>query len=210
MLTAPYAMGARRKESCMAEATTVFQIDSLFVFQIDPLFVFQNDSVFVFQNDPPAFAGSIFIPTCCCCVSTEVWTHLSFTEVTSEQISNMTLYWERYHSGVFEKSLKSAVHPHSLLYVKIFVAWGQCGRSSTCSTLQFQPGRSLISQGARWTCSWSRKFIKTRKGRRTSVFSRKKNTSCFGVFGLTRITTHLQSVHIYCAFLHLFERVALN
>ena len=47
-------MGARRKDSCMAEATTVFQIDPLFVFQIDSLFVFQNDPVFVFQNDPPA------------------------------------------------------------------------------------------------------------------------------------------------------------
>ena len=36
LLTAPYAMGARRKESCVAEATTVFQIDPLFVFQNDP------------------------------------------------------------------------------------------------------------------------------------------------------------------------------
>ena len=32
-----------KKDSCMAEAATVFEIDPIFVFEIDPIFVFQND-----------------------------------------------------------------------------------------------------------------------------------------------------------------------
>ena len=40
---------ASQKDSCMAEAATVFQID--------PIFVFQNDPIFVFQNDPPPGTG---------------------------------------------------------------------------------------------------------------------------------------------------------
>ena len=43
---------ASQKDSCMAEAATVFEIDLIFVFEFDPIFVFQNDPIFVFQNDP--------------------------------------------------------------------------------------------------------------------------------------------------------------
>ena len=34
---------ASQKDSCMVEAATAFEIDTIFVFEIDPIFVFQND-----------------------------------------------------------------------------------------------------------------------------------------------------------------------
>ena len=48
-----------KKDSCMAEAASVFEIDPIFAFEIDSIFVFQNDPIFVFQNDPPpALSGA--------------------------------------------------------------------------------------------------------------------------------------------------------
>ena len=52
---------ASQKDSCMAEAATVFEIDLIFVFEFDPIFVFQNDPIFVFQNDPSPYLTPVFV-----------------------------------------------------------------------------------------------------------------------------------------------------